>query len=120
MNSTGFPHSEISGSKPVSGSPKLIAAFHVLHRLPIPRHPPSALSSLTISLIKSLTQLLYISQKTPGFPHSDLTAGVHRDAFLLFFYPTIQLSKIKHCTGPVKTVIAARDQMLPWPPKKLV
>ena len=59
----GFPHSEISGSKPVSGSPKLIAAFRVLHRLPIPRHPPSALSSLTISLIKSLTQLLYIAKK---------------------------------------------------------
>ena len=33
---------------PVSGSPKLIAAVHVLHRLPIPRHPPRALSSLTV------------------------------------------------------------------------
>jgi hypothetical protein len=42
----GFPHSEISGSKPVSGSPKLIAAVHVLHRLPVPRHPPYALCSL--------------------------------------------------------------------------
>jgi hypothetical protein len=29
----GFPHSEIPGSKPVSGSPGLIAAVHVLHRL---------------------------------------------------------------------------------------
>ena len=43
----GFPHSEISGSKPVCGSPKLIAAYHVLHRLLVPRHPPYALSSLT-------------------------------------------------------------------------
>ena len=43
----GFPHSEISGSKLVCSSPKLIAAYHVLHRLPTPRHPPSALSSLT-------------------------------------------------------------------------
>ena len=33
-----------------SGSPKLIAASHVLHRLSTPRHPPIALSSLTISL----------------------------------------------------------------------
>ncbi len=32
-----------------SGSPKLIAANHVLHRLSTPRHPPIALSSLTIS-----------------------------------------------------------------------
>jgi hypothetical protein len=43
----GFPHSEISGSTPVCGSPKLIAACHVLHRLLAPRHPPYALSSLS-------------------------------------------------------------------------
>ena len=30
------------------GFPKLIAACHVLHRLFLPRHPPCALSSLTI------------------------------------------------------------------------
>ena len=46
----GFPHSEISGSTPVCGSPKLIAACHVLLRLFLPRHPPCALSSLTIEL----------------------------------------------------------------------
>jgi hypothetical protein len=45
----GFPHSEISGSTPVCSSPKLIAAYHVLHRLPSPRHPPYALSSLIIT-----------------------------------------------------------------------
>ena len=44
---SGFPHSEIFGSTPVCGSPKLIAACHVLHRLLAPRHPPYALSSLT-------------------------------------------------------------------------
>ena len=33
---------------PVCGSPRLIAACHVLHRLLLPRHPPCALSSLTI------------------------------------------------------------------------
>src|SRR5271168_945693 len=43
----GFPHSEISGSMPACGSPGLIAACHVLHRLLLPRHPPCALSSLT-------------------------------------------------------------------------
>ena len=48
MTPAGFPHSDISGSKPVSGSPKLFAAYHVLHRLSLPRHPPYALSSLTI------------------------------------------------------------------------
>ena len=50
MNLHGFPHSEIPGSMPVSGFPGLIAAVHVLHRLPTPRHPSHALSSLTISL----------------------------------------------------------------------
>ena len=43
----GFPHSEISGSKFICNSPKLIAAYHVLHRLLMPRHSPCALISLT-------------------------------------------------------------------------
>ena len=43
----GFPHSEIFGSTFVGNSPKLIAAYHVLHRLSAPRHPPFTLSSLT-------------------------------------------------------------------------
>ena len=47
--SSGFPHSEISGSKAVCASPKLIAACHVLHRLLMPRHSPCALISLTSS-----------------------------------------------------------------------
>ena len=42
----GFPHSEICGSTAVRASPQLIAAYHVLHRLLPPRHPPDALKSL--------------------------------------------------------------------------
>ena len=45
--SDGFPHSEIFGSKPICGSPKLFAACRVLHRLSVPRHSPCALYSLT-------------------------------------------------------------------------
>ena len=45
----GFPHSEISGSQLICSSPKLIAAYHVLHRLLMPRHSPCALFSLTYS-----------------------------------------------------------------------
>ena len=44
----GFPHSDIPGSKLICNSPRLIAAYRVLHRLPAPRHSPYALSSLTI------------------------------------------------------------------------
>ena len=47
MNGRGLPHSEILGSKPVCGSPRLIAAYHVLHRLLVPSHPPLALGRLT-------------------------------------------------------------------------
>ena len=45
--SARFPHSEISGSMGICPSPKLFAAYHVFHRLLVPRHPPCALSSLT-------------------------------------------------------------------------
>ena len=45
--SSRFPHSEISGSMAVCASPKLIAAYHVFHRLLVPRHSPYALSCLT-------------------------------------------------------------------------
>ena len=44
--SGGFPHSEILGSTPVHGYPRLIAVSHVLHRRLAPRHPPCALSNL--------------------------------------------------------------------------
>src|SRR6266542_4129679 len=47
MTPAGFPHSDIPGSKTVCVSPRLIAAYHVLHRLLVPRHPPCTLSSLT-------------------------------------------------------------------------
>lgn len=47
----GLPHSDIHGSKPVRGSPWLFAAYHVLHRLLVPRHPPNALLILTPSII---------------------------------------------------------------------
>ena len=47
FSSCRFPHSEISGSKDICSSPKLFAAYHVFHRLLVPRHPPCALSSLT-------------------------------------------------------------------------
>jgi hypothetical protein len=50
----GFPHSEILGSMLACSSPRLIAACHVLHRLLAPRHPPYALSSLTIKLTHSV------------------------------------------------------------------
>ena len=42
-----FPHSDIAVSKLICSSPTLFAAYHVFHRLLVPRHPPCALISLT-------------------------------------------------------------------------
>jgi hypothetical protein len=44
----GLPHSEIHGSKHILSSPWLIAEYHVLHRLLLPRHPPNALLALDL------------------------------------------------------------------------
>ena len=51
--SVRFPHSEICGSMCICHSPQLIAAYHVFHRLLVPRHPPCALYSLT-NLVRPL------------------------------------------------------------------
>ena len=40
----GLSHSEIPGSEVICTYPGLIAAYHVLHRLREPRHPPDALT----------------------------------------------------------------------------
>jgi hypothetical protein len=56
----GLPHSEIPGSKPVCGSPRLIAACHVLHRFSAPRHSPSTLSSLTIKYLRRESFSFYL------------------------------------------------------------
>ena len=55
----------------LGGSPGLIAAFHVLHRLLAPRHPPYALGSLTLDnpllrlswWLPPLTPLLFTCQR---------------------------------------------------------
>ena len=59
MNLSEFPHSEISGSMLICSSPKLIAAYHVFHRLPVPRHSPCALVRLTIQTILSREWLVF-------------------------------------------------------------
>src|SRR5437867_12913463 len=69
----GFPHSEISGSRVVCTSPELIAAYHVLHRLHAPRHPPCALSSLTIKFAhhkpgQHIDSLTPSSSRNPKIP----------------------------------------------------
>ena len=60
----GFPIRKSPDQSLFSGSPELIAASHVLHHLPAPRHPPYALSNLTIkfSQDKKTAVLLKLSK----------------------------------------------------------
>ena len=44
LQTAGLSHSDISGSKVICTCPELFAAYHVLHSLDEPRHPPCALS----------------------------------------------------------------------------
>src|SRR5579859_3147803 len=44
----GLPIRESAGHWLFSASPRLIAAVHALHRLLVPRHPPCALTILTV------------------------------------------------------------------------
>src|SRR5690606_29102507 len=48
IKNSGFPHSEIFGSKLAYSSPKHIGVSPVLHRLLVPRHPPCALTNLIV------------------------------------------------------------------------
>ena len=48
LKGLGFPIRRSPGLSLFVGSPKLIADYHVLHRLLSPRHPPYALNRLTI------------------------------------------------------------------------
>jgi hypothetical protein len=43
----GFPIRKSADRRPFAGFPQLIAGYHVLRRLSMPRHPPCTLSSLT-------------------------------------------------------------------------
>jgi hypothetical protein len=50
----GFPIRASAGHWLFSASPRLIAAVHALHRLLVPRHPPCALTILTVILGRAL------------------------------------------------------------------
>ncbi len=76
ITSSGFPHSEISGSKLAYSSPKHIGVRPVLHRLLVPRHPPCALSNLSfasdnlrISSSGSCFSVGHVPLYAPSFEH---------------------------------------------------
>ena len=96
-----FPHSEISGSLAMCAYPKLIAAYHVLHRLLMPRHSPCALISLTF-VEQPISKLFSSSIKNyAGF------SLVHCS----FCYPLIYLKKSTKINF-VTSLLLARNFLL--------
>ena len=91
----GFPHSDIPGSRPVCGFPGLFAAYHVLHRLLVPRHPPYALSSLTIKL----TQHVAIAARCPA-------TGLRRTTPRVW---QVRLSTLRYSRAKICSFIALRE-----------
>ena len=61
MTLAGLLHSDIHGSMPTYGSPWLFAVSRVLLRLPVPRHSPCALCSLTMCSLFEYLKPLQIS-----------------------------------------------------------
>ena len=79
--SARFPHSDISGSQDICSSPKLFAAYHVFHRLLVPRHPPYALSSMT--------NLLSFTGRTTRYTDIALSALVLLGLFFQFVFSNV-------------------------------
>ncbi len=64
----GLPHSEIPGSTIARISPGLFAACRVLHRLSVPRHPPDALHSRSITRDAAPREMTRRSSARPAAP----------------------------------------------------
>ena len=64
----------------ICSSPKLFAAYHVFHRLLVPRHPPYALISLTSFCMYSVTFLVF------GFLLFDIPFGISLGCLDIFFF----------------------------------
>ena len=97
----GFPHSEISGSRVVCTSPELIAAYHVLHRLHAPRHPPCALSSLTIKFAHRKLDQHIVSLTPSSLEYQNrlwTIQSIQRKSISIFGNLPIRLSKSTETT----------------------
>jgi hypothetical protein len=84
LQDAGLSHSEIVGSMVICTCPTLIAAYHVLHRLNEPRHPPSALS--------------YFLFDCPPCRYSNRQDGrAHTSAVFLFFRSDLARNGLQSC-----------------------
>ena len=94
-------HTEIFGSKLAYSSPKLIAVYHVLLRLSVPRHPPHALKRLIYEQKKILCFESNFCWNVHLFEHSLI---VH-----LFEQSDIDIDKIIYDLKMLKVSILVED-----------
>ena len=91
----GFPIRTSSDQRSVDSSPRLIAASYVLHRLPVPRHPPCALKHLQHKIPKMrLGKIAHQSHQKTHPPH--------RECAHLLLDARNHYPQIKHHTPPPK------------------
>jgi hypothetical protein len=84
----GFPIRTSSDPRSVDSSPRHNAASHVLHRLPVPRHPPCALKHLQTQNQK-LKINFEIAHQTPNNPPREK--------------PTMSPRLLPRCSQPLST-----------------
>ena len=96
LQTAGLSHSEIRGSKVICTLPRLIAAYHVLHRLREPRHPPCAL----IHFLGSAISLYFKWTATHTF--SCVHSIIYTSLYFLEFHSTVSCVNMSKISCPYK------------------
>ena len=96
--SAGFPHSDICGSSDICSLPQLFAAYHVLLRLLVPRHPPYALLRLINSsacpMLNCVSSSMKPSVSSHNLPPSAFFHAKPLFEVILFFGSFLSLLKL--------------------------
>ena len=120
--SVGLPHSDIFGSKPILGSPKLFAEYHVFHRLLLPRHPPDALflldSSMRMWNPKKITYILWafcFTHKTQSFYFELFVLSQHSLGIYCYTLMQILLKDLIYWFSSIYSYISySQNLTTPW------
>ena len=97
LQTDGLSHSEIRASRDICSYTRLIAAYHVLHRLCEPRHPPYALTYFRLKLPTYIYIIKIQRTRTSGSPYFklyylNLPKGKKRQQkFNFYFYKSQKL-----------------------------
>lgn len=91
----------------LDGFPGLIAAFHALHRLLTPRHPPCALSSLTTNIQNSCEMLDISATYDPVLDCSRTQSSIDHP----YIRPTNPLPPLLQKSGPHEFAALTKNVM---------